>query len=711
MCAGMMKCSYARVELIITTKNEKVRMIWQGCLNIRWGCVMVVGLLVTILLGSCSGAEKWLRRGDAAWALGEYAEAAGQYRRAYGLTPVKNRAERGVIAVKMGRAYSRYGNVARAVGALQNAVRYGQADSLTLCLLAEGLRLRGDYGAAERVYGLLADSSWATATTQRGLIACAQASELKAKGSAYTVKLANFVNGSRADYCPAYMGVEAQQLYFTSTRPQVEGDLSGVTGMKNGDLYFCKKDEKGRWKVAEAVEGEVNTEFDEGACAFTPDGSTMYFTVCRTDPSYPRMAEIWFSQRTEAKWGKPVQLKISGDTLSSFAHPAVSPDGRWLYFASDMPGGYGGLDLWRVELSEKHGTGRLENLGPDINTAGDECFPAFRPNGEMYFSSTAHMPNLGGLDIYKACEDSVAKRWTLTHLPWPMNSNGDDFGVTFEGLHNRGFFSSNRGTGGRGWDKIYEFSYPEVLQTVKGWVYEQDGYELPQAVVYMVGSDGTNEKVSVLADGSFERPLVPGVNYLFLATCPGYLNTRNELTADTIEVEKQHVLQFSLPSISSPVLVRNVFYEFDKADLTENSCEALDRLTKMLKENPNVTIELSAHCDYRGNAAYNLNLSQRRAESVVRYLTEHGIAADRLTAKGYGKEVPKVVNKRLTETYAFLHTGDTLTVPYIMKLPVEQQEVCNALNRRTEFRVLRTTYGLFDEKGNLKPEALRKSEE
>ena len=225
----------------------------------------------------------------------------------------------------------------------------------------------------------------------------------------------------------------------------------------------------------------------------------------------------------------------------------------------------------------------------------------------------------------------------------------------------------------------------------------------------MVGSDGTNEKVSVLSDGSFEQPLKAGVNYLFLATCQGYLNVRNELRTDSIEVEKQHVLQFPLPSITSPVLVRNVFYEFDKATLTDNSRAALDRLTKMLKENPNVTIELSAHCDYRGNAAYNLKLSQRRAESVVRYLTEHGIEAARLTAKGYGKEMPKVVNKKLTETYPFLHEGDTLSVPYILKLPADQQEVCNALNRRTEFRVLRTTYGLFDEKGNLKPEALQPS--
>ena len=258
--------------------------------------------------------------------------------------------------------------------------------------------------------------------------------------------------------------------------------------------------------------------------------------------------------------------------------------------------------------------------------------------------------------------------------------------------------------------KFTEFSYPEVLQTVKGWVYEQDGYELPEAVVYMVGSDGTNEKFGVLSDGSFEKPLKPGVSYLFLAICKGYLNVRNALRADTLEVEKQHVLQFPLPSISVPVLVRNVFYEFDKADLTPNSCEALDRLTRMLKENPNVTIELAAHCDYRGNDEYNLRLSQRRAESVVRYLTEHGIAADRLTPKGYGEQMPKVVNKRLTETYPFLHEGDTLTIPYILKLKPEEQEICNALNRRTEFRVLRTTYGLFDEHGNLKIEALKPQE-
>ena len=672
---------------------------------IRYIIYIIIGL--TPVLAGCGSAERSLRRGDAALALGEYCEAAALYKKAYSRTPPSERGQRGKIAYKMGDAYRRYGNTARALGAFRNAERYKYTDTLTYFMEGELLRLSGDYKGAKKCYELYLEQNPGDEGALRGIESCNTAPAIKERGSAYTVKLERLFGGSRSDYAPAFMGEDAEQLYFTTNRPQVTGDeLSGITGLKNGDIYFSKKDEKGRWKMPEAVEGGINTEFDEGACSFSADGKTMYLTVCRTDPQYPRMAEIWTSNRTDASWAKPQQLKLTADTLSSYAHPAASPDGRWLYFTSDMPGGYGGLDLWRVPIGT-HGLGAIENLGPDINTEGNEVFPAFRPSGELYFSSDGRTPSMGGLDLYRATEDTITGKWQVEHLPAPMNSNADDFGITFEGLHNKGFFSSNRTTGGRGWDKIFSFSYPEVLQTVKGWVYEQDGYELPEAQVYMVGNDGTNLKLSVRTDGSFEEPVSPDVDYLFLATCKGFLNVRNQLHADTMETEHQYVLQFPLPNISIPVLVRNVFYEFDKADLTANSVEALNRLTKLLKENPNVTIELSAHCDYRGNDDYNERLSQRRAESVVNYLREHGIEADRLTAKGYGEKQPKTVNKKLTETYPFLHENDTLTEAYILKLPAEQQEICNALNRRTEFRVLRTTYGLFDEKGNLKPGALQ----
>lgn len=673
------------------------------CISIQRIIQGLVPVIIMSALCACSNAERTTRRADAAMAIGEYQEAASLYRRAYMQTAPRERASRGALAYKMGEAYRSFGNVGRALAAYKNAERFGVADSLVLRKQGDMLRYAGNYKGAEEKYKAYLEKNPEDVLALAGYRSSQKATAIREAGSAYTVKLDKNFSSSRADYCPAFSDRNGSAVYFSSTRNSgTGGQMSGITGTKPGDIYCLKKDEKGHWKSPEAAEGELNSEWDEGAACFTEDGNTMYFTVCRSDPQYPRMAEIWTSTRNDAKWGKPQALKITADTLSSYAHPALSPDGKWLYFVSDMPGGYGGYDLWRASVVGGHGVGAVENLGPEINTPVNEMFPAFRPSGELYFSSDGREPNLGGLDLYRAKEDTLTKHWEVLHLPYPMNSNGDDFGITFEGLHNRGFFSSNRASAGRGWDKIYSFSFPEILLSVKGWVYEQDGYELPEAVVYMVGNDGTNMKIGVNLEGSFEQPLAPGGKYLFLATCKGYLNYRAELTVDSlVQKEHQYVLQFPLPSISIPVLVRGVYYEFDKADLTDNSREALDRLVKVLKENPNITIELSAHCDYRGRAEYNEKLSQRRAESVVRYLTEHGIEAERLTAKGYGESQPKTVSKKMAEKYPFLHENDVLTEEFILKLQPEQQEVCNSLNRRTEFRVLRTTYGLVDSQGNL----------
>lgn len=673
------------------------------CISIQKIIQGLVPVVIMSALCACSNAERTTRRADAAMTIGEYQEAASLYRRAYMQTAPRERASRGALAYKMGEAYRSFGNVGRALAAYKNAERFGVADSLVLRKQGDMLRYAGNYKGAEEKYKAYLEKNPEDVLALAGYRSSQNATAIREAGSAYTVKLDKNFSSSRADYCPVFSDRNGSAVYFSSTRNSgTGGQMSGITGTKPGDIYCLKKDEKGHWKSPEAAEGELNSEWDEGAACFTEDGNTMYFTVCRSDPQYPRMAEIWTSTRNDAKWGKPQALKITADTLSSYAHPALSPDGKWLYFVSDMPGGYGGYDLWRASVVGGHGIGVVENLGPEINTPGNEMFPAFRPSGELYFSSDGREPNLGGLDLYRAKEDTLTKHWEVAHLPYPMNSNGDDFGITFEGLHNRGFFSSNRASAGRGWDKIYSFSFPEILLSVKGWVYEQDGYELPEAVVYMVGNDGTNMKIGVNLEGSFEQPLAPGGKYLFLATCRGYLNYRAELTVDSLaQKEHQYVLQFPLPSISIPVLVRGVYYEFDKADLTDNSREALDRLVKVLKENPNITIELSAHCDYRGRAEYNERLSQRRAESVVRYLTEHGIEAERLTAKGYGESQPKTVSKKMAEKYPFLHENDVLTEEFILKLQPEQQEVCNSLNRRTEFRVLRTTYGLVDSQGNL----------
>lgn len=667
--------------------------------------VLALLVLSTWLLVGC-GAEKNMKKAEKFMAIGEYYDAASQYKQAYSKTSPKERDRRGLIAGKMAVCYRKINSTPKAVAAYRNMVRYNKATVDDRLELGRQLLKNGDYKQAAEQFRVVLDSMPDNVLARNGLLSAQQAPAWKKQGSRYTVKRMDVFNSRRAEYSPMLSGDQFDQLYFTSTRNDATGDeLSGITGTKNGDIFVSQKDDKGKWSKPEVVNGGLNTEADEGASCLSPDQREMYLTQCVTDPSYPRYAQIVKSNRADAAWGKASSVELTKDTLSCFAHPAVSPDGQWLYFVSDMPGGKGGLDIWRVRITSA-GYGGVENLGEPINTPGNEMFPTFRPNGDLYFSSDGH-PGMGGLDIFIA-HPGKSGRYVLEHPGYPLNSQGDDFGMTFEGVKNRGFFSSNRNDG-RGWDHIYSFVNPEIVQSVKGWVYEQEGYELPAAQVYMIGSDGTNLKLGVKSDGSFEKELTPGVEYMFLATCKGFLNHKEDLKVVPMNDSHEYVLQFPLASITAPVLIDNIFYDFNKATLRPESQTALDELVKLLNENPNVTIELSSHCDYKGSSAYNKLLAQRRAESVVNYLVDKGIARDRLSPVGYGKEKPKTIRKKLTEKLTWLKEGDVLTEEFIKKLDPEKQEICNQLNRRTEFIVLRTTYGLLDENGQLKPKAKTKT--
>lgn len=660
----------------------------------KTGFYYLIASVFAILLLEACGAEKALKKAEQAEALGEYFEAAKNYKKAYSKTPIKQREKRGERAFKMGECYQRINYAARAVGAYKNAVRYRYPDSLVFRHLADMQRMNAEYKNAIKNYELYLTYNPDDIIARNGLEASKVASDWKKNPNRYIVKKFPLFNSRRAEYSPMYAGEDFDQIYFTSTREEATGeDLSGITGMKAPDIFVSRKDDKGKWQKPEPIESEVNSEFEDGACSFTPDGKTMYFTRCQMDSDYPRYAEIFKSTRSDASWSAPQKCDILNDTLSSLAHPAVSPDGEWLYFVSDMPGGLGGTDIWRVRLTTD-GFGGVENAGAVINTPGNEMFPTFRPNGELYFSSNGH-PGMGGLDLFKAIYHPETETWTISNLQSPMNSMGDDFGMTFEGVFNKGFFSSSRGDA-RGWDHLFTFELPEITKTITGWVYEKEGYELPEAVVHLVGDDGTNKKISVKMDGSFTEKVEPSVSYVLLGTCEGFLNYKQEIAIDSTNESKDYVLQFPLSSMTHPVLLENIFYEFDKASLTESSTASLDSLILLLEDNPNVTIELSAHCDYKGSEAYNQRLSQRRAESVVNYLIQKGIAADRLIAKGYGEEKPKILRKKLATQLGFLKEGDTLTEAFIQTLDEEQQEICNALNRRTEFKVLRTTYGLYE---------------
>ncbi len=652
---------------------------------------IIVCLLLTAVAAGCRTPK--LSEADAQFQRGEYYDASVTYKKVYNkLRKKEERPQRGEVAFKMGRCYRLLNMSARASAAFQNALRYEYPDSTTHFMLAQALHADGKYAAALRSYDkyleFCPDDSLAINCAE----GCRTAQEIRARGSRYVVKQAKLFNSRRADFCPMYLGADCDQIYYTSTTEKATGDKkSEITGMKNADVFFSKKNEKGEWERPEPVEGELNTEFDEGIVAFSPDAQTMYLSKARRELNAPTSVEIYTSTRSDAKWSAPVKFEITADTLSTFGHPAVSPDGEYLYFVSDMPGGYGGKDIWRISLKERQGS--LVNLGPDINTEGNDDFPYVRSDGSLYFSSDGH-PGMGGLDIFRATAvgDPADLRWKVENMGFPINSAGDDFGITF-GKGEDGFFSSNRGDA-RGYDHIYSFEYDPVRITIEGLVMDKDEEPVKNAIIRIVGNDGSNQKEVARDDGSFSFALQRGVKYVMLAGAKGYLNQKQEFASDSTMEDANYWVEFILPSISKPSVVENIFYDYDKADLRPESKTALKELIAVLHDNPNVTIEMASHTDRWGSDAYNINLSERRAKSVVDYLVENGISRDRLQPHGYGKSRPKTVTKRIARLYPQFKEGDILTEEFIKTLSEEDQQAADQINRRTEFSVLSLTYNM-----------------
>ena len=642
------------------------------------------------LLASCGGAK--LSVANEQYDRGEYFEAQKTYRKVYNkLTKREERPQRGVVAYKMGLCYEKLGMSARASSAFANAIRYNYPDSTAILKMAKSLQAEGKYAAAVKAYEDYLKLDPKSDTAQIGLSGCKWAMERKATPTRYIVRQSKLLNSRRADYAPMFIDPSAADvLYFTTTNEKVTGDKkSEITGMKKGDIWMSKKNEKGEWQRPEALEGELNTEMDEGVCSFTPDGQTMYLTRARREPNASTSVEIFTSQRSDAKWSAPVKYEILNDTVSAVGHPSVSADGKWLYFTSDMPGGQGGRDIWRINLLDKQGS--LENMGEFINTPCDEMFPYSRTDSILYFASDGH-PGFGGLDIFKATL-TPSGGWKVENMGSPVNSAADDFGITF-GQGESGFLTSNRGDG-RGYDHIYSFVLPDLEIWISGWVLDRDEEPVPNAVIRIIGKDGSNQKAVANPDGSFRFPLQRGVDYVMLAGAKGYLNAKQEFTTDIAEEDAEYNVDFILASINKPVVIDNIFYDFDKAVLRDESKAALDEMTQIMRDNPNITIEMASHTDRVGSDEYNIGLSQRRAKSVIDYLISVGIKADRLQWQGYGKSRPKTITKKLARLYPQFKEGDVLTPEYIENLSEEDAEAADQINRRTEFQVLSIDYEMY----------------
>lgn len=644
-----------------------------------------------LFLPGCKSAK--LSDANEAFDRGEYFDAQKIYRKVYNrLTKREDRPLRGEVAFKLGQCYTKLNRAPQAAAAYQNALRYEYPDSSAYLYLGKALQADGKYGPAIDAYTNYLEYQPDDLLTKEALKGCRMAIAAKQKPKTrYVVKNAKIFNSRRADFAPMYLDKSYDQIFFTSTNEKVTGDKkSEITGMKKGDIYFSKKNERGQWQQPEPVEGELNSDADEGIVSFTPDGQTMYLTKARRSETSSTSVEIYTSRRSDATWSAPQKYEITADTLSAVGHPAVSADGRYLYFCSDMPGGYGGLDIWRVNLNDR--VGSLENMGPQINTPGNESFPYSRTDSLLYFASDGH-PGFGGLDIFKAKLNTTGEYWSVENMGQPVNSAGDDFGITF-GQGETGYFSSNRGDA-RGYDHIFSFELPDIHITISGWVLDKDEEPVPNAIIRIVGDNGSNQKEVARDDGSFKFNLDRGVKYVMKAGAPGYLNVKQEFESDSAEEDADYGIDFILAAINKPQVVENIFYDFDKATLRPESKSALDEMVVMLNENPNVTIEMGAHTDRKGSDEYNIRLSDRRAQSVVDYLIGAGIDAGRLSPKGYGESMPKTVTKRIAREYPQFPEGTVLTEEFIETLSPEDQEAADQINRRTEFQVLSIDYEMF----------------
>lgn len=652
--------------------------------------IYVLFLLIVSSLYSCKSAK--LSDAEEKQRIGEYYEAAAIYRKVYTKTSPKKRDLRGYIAYRMADCNRLINNTGKATSAYMNAIRYDYPDSTVYLRMGQMLQKTGRYPEAIKNYDIYMENDPSNLLAINGIQGCELAPGWKKNPTRYEVRRMDKFNSRRGEFSPMLAGDKYDQLYFASSRSKdKDAKVSAITGQNNNNLFLVKQDEKGAWLAPVELEDEVNTEYDEGTPSFSPDGNTMYYSYCAQDPEGPRTAEIYISTRSSAKWGKGTRATIVKDSVTALGHPSISPDGKYLYFVSDAVGGFGGKDIFRARVAGND-FGPMENLGEEINTPGDEMFPYVRDSVTLYFASNGH-PGMGGLDLFKATQDSTGK-WNVENLGAPINSMGDDFGITFAGKEERGFFCSNRNDA-RGYDHIYSFELATITIFIEGIVNDVDEYPIEDATVRIVGKDGLNVKVPVKKDGTYRVELERDIRYVMMASARGYLNQNYELHTGPEEKNETYIVDFFLSPISKPVVIDNIFYDFDKATLRPESKKALDEMIKMLNDNPNVTIELGAHTDRKGTDQYNERLAQRRAQSVVDYLIAGGIEAARLEAKGYGESVPKTINKKMAKQYDFVKEGDVLTEEFILALPPEQQEIADQINRRTEFKVLRTNYNLF----------------
>ncbi len=651
--------------------------------------IILISAFILLNITGINAQKRHLRKAEAAFKTGEYFKASELYEKAY--EKMSNKTAKAEVAFKIGECYRNIDKMRNAKRWYRIAVKRKYKNPLCVLYYAQILMMGEDYEDALEQFKKYSELVPDDPRGKNGVRSIELIKQWKKTVSRYMVDKPKKINSRDEDYSPSF-GKLKSELYFSSNRESATGDnTSEITGKPFADIFKVQLDRKGKWSEPVPVKGQVNSPGSEGTPLIVNDGATMYFTSCPQEKGADMGCKIFVSRRGASGWSEAKKLEIVKDSSITIAHPAISKDELTLYFVSDnLPEGKGGKDIWVTSRASVGGKWKKPiNLGSSINTPGDEMFPFLREDGTLYFASDGH-PGVGGLDIFKA--EKNGSSWLVSNMKPPINSPANDFGICFFEDKEEGYFSSSRNRN----DDIFAFELPPLIFTLKGKVTNsKNDMPIAGAEVTMQGSNGRELKIKSGEDGSFLFQLSPDTDYAVIASKQNFLKAKRNTSTKGYKESKTLEVLIDLPPIQNAIELPNIEYDLGDTTLRPESKVALDKLVETLNVNDNITIELMANTDFRGSDSYNMKLSQGRANAVTNYLISKGIKADRLTSKGYGETNPKKVNDKIARQYDFLKINDVLTEDFINNLATEEQkETCHQLNRRTEFKVLSTDYGL-----------------
>ncbi|MFH0896177.1 MAG: OmpA family protein, partial [Bacteroidota bacterium] len=585
---------------------------------------------------NASAQRNWSAEADEAFELQQFALAIDRYKVA--ITKIKkNKPEKARLTYRIAECYRYMNDPKQQEIWYKKAIGQKHDDPLAVLYYANALKVNEKYPEAIIQYNVYKTSVPSDPRGENGAKSCELAQKWKDNPTRYVVENMKQFNSKEMDFSPTYADKKYKSLIFTSAREgAMGGDLDEGTGQQFTDLFLVTQDKKGKWSTPVILPEPISSKFNEGAASMNDKGSGLFFTRCGVEKKKKMGCQIYFAQKKGPNWDFPELITLNNDTSSSaltFGHPSISSNELTLYFASDMPGGQGGKDVWCVKRTKKNKPwGKPENLGPVINTAGDEMFPYIHDNGMLFFSSNYHL-GMGGMDIFKSEPKADGSFGAPENMKFPMNSPGDDFGITFKGASiEEGYFTSNR-KGGKGSDDIWYFSTPPIFFTLKGVVTDDSTKQIiTGAIIKCVGSDGTIIYDTTDVTGGYffsNKQILPNTSYDLLASKEGYYSAKGKESTVGFEQSRDLVHDFQLKPIPKiPIVLPDILYKIGDWTLQTQYQDSLNGLYQTLIDNPNIVIELGSHTDSRPIPMTNDTLSLRRAQSVVDYLISKGIEGE-----------------------------------------------------------------------------------